>query len=186
MVTTQRFTAGIEQQPCFKEVITMYCRHCGNTLGDAAVICVQCGAPKGEGCGFCPNCGAKTTQPAAVYCLSCGGPLTKTKPDTTDGTQTTAIVSLVTGILSILCCSVFVGLPCGIAAIICARKARQKTGAYGPMELAGLICGIVGTALSALCLAATIIYYIAFGVFIFSQAAAESSEYLRILTAWPV
>lgn len=163
----------------------MYCRHCGNALGDAAVICVQCGAPNGEGSGFCPNCGAKTL-PGAAVCLGCGGPLTKPQPDTAGGAQTVAIVSLVTGILSILCCSVFVGLPCGIAAIICARKARQKTGVYGPMELAGLICGIIGTVLSALLIITTVIYYIIFGVLIFSEAAAESSEYLRLLTPWPM
>lgn len=158
----------------------MYCRHCGSALGEAAVICVRCGAPKGEGTAYCPNCAAQT-QPGAAVCLGCGGPLAKPQPDTAGGTQTAAIVSLVTGILSILCCSVFVGLPCGIAAIICAKKAKQKTGVMGPMELAGLICGIVGTVFSGLFIIVTIIYYIAFGVLIFSQVASESSEYLRVL-----
>lgn len=160
----------------------MYCRHCGSALGDAAVICVKCGAPKGEGSGFCPNCGAGT-QPGSLYCLGCGGLLAKPQNDNAGGTQTAAIVSLVTGILSILCCSLFVGLPCGIAAIICARKARQKTGAYGPMELAGLICGIIGTAFSALFVIATIIYYIAFGVLIFSEVAADAGDSLRLFMA---
>lgn len=158
----------------------MYCRHCGSAFGEAAVICVRCGAPKGEGTAYCPNCAAQT-QPGATVCLGCGGPLAKPQPDTAGGTQTAAIVSLVTGILSILCCSVFVGLPCGIAAIICAKKAKQKTGVMGPMELAGLICGIVGTVFSGLFIIVTIIYYIAFGVLIFSQVASESSEYLRVL-----
>lgn len=52
----------------------MYCKNCGNTMDDLAVVCVKCGVPKGQGASFCQNCGAETA-PGAAVCTSCGAAL---------------------------------------------------------------------------------------------------------------
>lgn len=49
----------------------MYCKNCGNSMNDLAVVCVKCGAAKGTGASFCPNCGA-ATMPGANVCTQCG------------------------------------------------------------------------------------------------------------------
>ncbi len=60
-----------------------------------------------------------------------------------------SIISLVCGICAIVFCYIpFIGLGCGIAAIITAAIARKKAG--NGMNKAGLICGIIGTVLSAI------------------------------------
>ena len=56
---------------------TMFCRNCGNMMGNNAVVCVNCGAAKGSGNSYCPNCG-KETNPNAAFCLNCGCALTNT------------------------------------------------------------------------------------------------------------
>ena len=57
-----------------------------------------------------------------------------------------SIVSLVTGILSVLCCCfVWVSLPLGIIAIVFAAISRHKLGYFDGMAIAGLILGIFGT-----------------------------------------
>lgn len=52
----------------------MYCKNCGNTMEDLAVVCVKCGVPKGQGTSFCQNCG-EATAPGAAVCTSCGAAL---------------------------------------------------------------------------------------------------------------
>lgn len=49
----------------------MFCRNCGNQLGENAVICVKCGVPVNQGNHFCARCGAPTAE-QAVVCTSCG------------------------------------------------------------------------------------------------------------------
>jgi FtsH-binding integral membrane protein len=57
-----------------------------------------------------------------------------------------SIVSLVTGILSVLCCCFYwVSLPLGIIAIVFAAISRYKLGYFDGMAIAGLILGIFGT-----------------------------------------
>lgn len=56
-----------------------------------------------------------------------------------------SIVSLVTGILSILCCCfTFIGLPLGIIAIVFSVVSRKKLGYFDGMAVAGLVLGIFG------------------------------------------
>lgn len=63
-----------------------------------------------------------------------------------------AVLTLVLGILSIVCCGLFTGIP----AIILGRKGLAEVDASGGtiggrgMLQAGFICGIVGTVLSVL------------------------------------
>src|SRR5688572_9297527 len=52
----------------------MYCRNCGNTVTEGAVVCLSCGAAPLKGNKHCQNCG-KETDPLADVCLSCGTPL---------------------------------------------------------------------------------------------------------------
>ena len=64
-----------------------------------------------------------------------------------------SIVSLVTGILSILCCCfAFVGLPLGIIAIVFSAVSRKKLGYFDGMAVAGLVLGIFGTVIGAVVL----------------------------------
>ena len=61
-----------------------------------------------------------------------------------------AIVSLVCGILSIVCCYCTMGITIipAIVAIICGAIALKKVQSKG-LSIAGLICGIIGLLLSA-------------------------------------
>lgn len=64
--------------------------------------------------------------------------------------KTLAIVSLVFGIIAIVggCCITYLGIICGIVAIVCAVLANKqgKTG----LATGGLICGIIGIVLAIL------------------------------------
>ena len=60
-----------------------------------------------------------------------------------------AIASLVLGIASIVCCCLdVVSVVCAILAIVFAVLSRRQLGEFHGMAIAGLICGIVGLALS--------------------------------------
>ena len=68
-----------------------------------------------------------------------------------------AIASMVCGIISIVLCWIpFVGLTCGIVAVVLASRAKrivladQEKYLPGGMRVAGLVCGIVGTVLSSI------------------------------------
>ena len=49
----------------------MYCKNCGNTMAQGAVICLKCGVQAGQGAAFCASCG-KPLVPGAVVCTNCG------------------------------------------------------------------------------------------------------------------
>ena len=82
-----------------KEVINMYCRHCGEKLEDNAEICFNCGNNPQEGELYCPNCGAQTTM-EMVQCLNCGRKLktirVQREPEVSDRSKAAA------GILAVL------------------------------------------------------------------------------------
>lgn len=66
-------------------------------------------------------------------------------------THAFSVVSLVTGIFSILCCcSAYGGLVLGVCAIVFAIVSRRHLGYFEGMALAGLVCGIMGTLFSLL------------------------------------
>jgi hypothetical protein len=68
-----------------------------------------------------------------------------------------AIASLVTGILSIICCGL-IGLPLGIAGLVLGYLAKQQIAQSGgtqqgdPLALAGMITGGIGVVLSIIIL----------------------------------
>ena len=65
-----------------------------------------------------------------------------------------SIVSLVTGILSIICCcGIWVSLPLGIVAIVFAAVSRKTLGYFDGMAIAGLILGIFGTVIGIMVIA---------------------------------
>ena len=49
----------------------MYCRNCGQSISEQAVMCVSCGVPPRNGDKFCQHCGSET-DPAAEICVNCG------------------------------------------------------------------------------------------------------------------
>lgn len=64
-----------------------------------------------------------------------------------------SIVSLVTGILSVLigcCCNQYIAIILGVVAIVFAALSRKKNGKFSGLAIAGLICGIVGTVFGVL------------------------------------
>lgn len=55
----------------------MYCRNCGKTVDEKAVVCVSCGVPVNTGKRFCNHCGEETNVDA-VICVKCGRSLVTT------------------------------------------------------------------------------------------------------------
>lgn len=49
----------------------MYCKNCGQILGEKARSCEHCGFTKGNGLSYCPECGRKVLNRAEV-CEYCG------------------------------------------------------------------------------------------------------------------
>ncbi|MEE3468265.1 MAG: zinc-ribbon domain-containing protein [Eubacterium sp.] len=93
-----------------------------------------------------------TPGPQAAYVAQGNG----SKP-----ASASAIVSLILGIVSVVCCcTFFVGAGCGIAAICVAASDRKKNGSSG-LTTAGLILGIVGVSLSVI----YIIWFVTSGEF---------------------
>ena len=52
-------------------ISNMFCKNCGNKLGEHAAVCTKCGVPTGQGLHYCPHCGAEH-DPLAVVCVKCG------------------------------------------------------------------------------------------------------------------
>ena len=48
-----------------------YCRNCGASVSDQAIVCTSCGLAPRSGGNFCQNCAA-ATNPNADVCLTCG------------------------------------------------------------------------------------------------------------------
>lgn len=67
----------------------MFCRNCGNSMDNNAVVCVKCGVPKGQGTNFCPNCGVQTQANAAI-CTQCGIALSQPVPQGEQKSKMTA------------------------------------------------------------------------------------------------
>jgi hypothetical protein len=53
------------------EEIFMFCKNCGNDLGETAEVCMKCGFAKGTGNKFCETCG-KEVQEGQAICIGCG------------------------------------------------------------------------------------------------------------------
>ena len=77
------------------------------------------------------------------------------------GTDVLGIVSLVTGILSLLgCCCTWLGIVFGIAAVVCAVLSRSQSAnrKFSGMAVAGLVCGIIGLSLGVIGILVNILY----------------------------
>lgn len=49
----------------------MYCKNCGETVDENAIVCVKCGSKKGYGTAFCAHCGAQVKE-GQIACMTCG------------------------------------------------------------------------------------------------------------------
>ncbi len=102
------------------------------------------GQQNGIGQGFSPQ-----MQPPQY------GPMMPQKP----ATDVLGIVSLVTGILSLLgCCCSWLGIVFGIAAIVCAALSRNQMSKFSGLAIGGLVCGIIGLGLGILGIIINIVY----------------------------
>lgn len=54
----------------------MYCRYCGSSVSDQAVVCEKCGCRPLNGTAYCQKCGAKTVE-GQEKCSQCGCKLRK-------------------------------------------------------------------------------------------------------------
>lgn len=161
--------------------------HCANLLDDSAGSCGKCGAPRNKGTNFCSFCAASIPKGAA-NCVNCGTQIAPAAPQVqpapvqrpvapaapvsvVPGSQpqppankkSTAkdglsIASLITGVLSIVCCcSILLPVPLGIAAMILSKKSTQKSGTTDNLSKAGKICGLVGIIIGGLALVAALV-----------------------------
>ena len=77
----------------------MYCKNCGFTNNNNAVVCVKCGFAKGTGNKFCGNCGTQAIE-GAVACVNCGGSLLM-KPVIAKSKLTAGLLAIFIGTLGI-------------------------------------------------------------------------------------
>ena len=115
------------------------------------MFCTSCGQYCTDTSKFCPNCGASITETFAsqsspgahtssiVYSQS---NVLQSPVDYQPG-KGYAIASLVTGILSLLCCIPIISSILAIVFFAVARRQGNKSG----MAIAGLVCGIIGLVL---------------------------------------
>jgi hypothetical protein len=98
---------------------------------------------------FCSNCGTQLSDDAPT-CPQCGHPQTPARP-AARRQESSAIASLILGILGIITCPVILSIP----AIILGNQAKQKISQDPTLEgeglaRAGVILGWVGVGLGAL------------------------------------
>ncbi len=96
------------------------------------IYCIYCGATVEKGATFCPNCGAALTDAKPAPSAT---PPPPAKTDNSLGT-----VSMVTGILGLLCMPGILG----IVAIITGHIALSR--GKNPMAIAGLVLGYISVA----------------------------------------
>ena len=183
-----------------KEENVMFCRSCGTENDESAKFCRGCGLPivpveetenpkpveddaapsqagptpqgqpyqGGQG----PVNGQPYGQPGPQAAYAAHGQMVK------QPTSGSAVVSLIFGILSVVCCSgVIFGIGFGITAICVGASDRKKNGSNG-VATAGLILGIIGLSLAVIFL----IWFFASGAFFAMMDAIRTgrlSDFLR-------
>ena len=110
----------------------MVCRNCGREL-DADAL-------------FCPYCGCQVSAGQNSYAYA------QNQAYAADRGKGFAIASLVLGIASFF----FSGIICGILAIVFGCMAKKK-GYVGGMAKAGIICGIIGAAVTFIVLLSAVV-----------------------------
>lgn len=112
----------------------MFCQNCGKEIGDNAYVCVHCGVK----------------VPGTI--------IVREKAPAIPGSGL-GIVSLIMGILSIVCCG-----GCGVFAIVglvtglISRKKAKEVGQTNPNATAGIVCSFITLAITALLLLLYLLY----------------------------
>ena len=157
----------IKETLAWKGVCMMFCKNCGKELMDGNAYCDNCGMAAGQGCNYCDQCGA-SHLPGAAVCTTCGKTLnpaaqngvvySAAPQEKPAGSSALSIVSLVAGIVGLVCCCGMAIVP-NLVAIICGAIALAKKKPGKGMAIAGLVLGIVGMLIGLFLL---IIYAVAF------------------------
>lgn len=114
---------------------------------------------------FCKNCGQRNDD-NTQYCSACGQPLGYAPYAPQSGSNNLGIASMVCGIVSIcMICELWLGLFCGIAAIILGVISRKKEPVRG-YSTAGIICGSVSVVLCILIVILAIFSIVSFATLI--------------------
>src|SRR5262245_21098289 len=149
------------------------------------MLCCGCGASVPEGSASCANCGstvmASASAPPQGTLPPSQGTLLRAEmppgpPAAQLPTEGKATASLVLGILSLLCLSIFAGIPAVILGHLAQSNIRKSAGRLGGqgMALAGLIMGYASIVLFIPMMAATATYFI--------QARISANENAAILS----
>lgn len=108
-------------------------------------------------------------------------PMSQHNPYDTSGQATTngkAIAALICGIAAIVLCFLpFISIPCAIAGIILSRMAKKEQNQGGGMALGGLVCSIIGGAVSVMIL---IVVLLAGAFFVKVFSTPSTSGYTSI------
>ncbi len=143
----------------------MFCENCGSKLEDNAKFCENCGAPVAAGSEPEPEERAETyTEPVeeVVETVEDSGSYEPQSYDYSNtgysdpmgsvqaaGPHAFSIVSMICGILSLVCCCVYgLAITFGIVAIVFGILSIVKAKGGRGMAMAGLICGGIGLLLS--------------------------------------
>ena len=80
----------------------MFCKNCGEPLGENQVVCLKCGVERGNGKGFCENCGTAIPE-NAEFCLSCGAKKSRKKSTNKNSSSKTVngVISILLGVIGI-------------------------------------------------------------------------------------
>ena len=109
------------------------------------------GAPAGD-----PNAayGAPAGDPNMAYGAPAGDPNMMYGAPQQPEKKTKEVLALVFGICAIVfsCCCTYLSIALGIAGVILAIMSKNEKGRFTGMAMAGMICSIIGAAISIICI----------------------------------
>ncbi len=134
----------------------MFCANCGSNIDDQAKVCPNCG----KASALPPQTAPPPVQPVQIPSMSPAQPQQAApQPYAPPPNDPKAIWSMVLGILSVVCCGLFAGIPAVILGHISHSNIQKSRGALkgDGMAIAGLVLGYGSLLLSLLILPAIVV-----------------------------